>query len=211
MSFGSNGIYVGGKDTFISELSGTWAVKGGVFPQVNICLSSNLSQPIWMMDAVSVTAFSAFAAEMSAAVMQNAGLSQARCTHSKQRPGASRHRHMGHCCARKSAVCSQDAQPRSDYQAARQLRLGPLCRRASMGGPARSPASQSPWASPPSSRPRHRCSGASSHECIDVRGPRQPWIACTHQCPVAGLALASTRDRKLLYVATAGWKCDMVC
>jgi len=28
MAFGSNGIYVGGKDTFISELSGNWAVHG---------------------------------------------------------------------------------------------------------------------------------------------------------------------------------------
>lgn len=35
MSFGSNGIYVGGKDTFISELSGNWSVKGEVFPQVS--------------------------------------------------------------------------------------------------------------------------------------------------------------------------------
>ncbi len=34
MSFGSNGIYVGGKDTFISELTGSWAVKAAVFPQV---------------------------------------------------------------------------------------------------------------------------------------------------------------------------------
>lgn len=34
MSFGSNGIYVGGKDTFISELTGNWSVKGEVFPQV---------------------------------------------------------------------------------------------------------------------------------------------------------------------------------
>lgn len=41
MSFGSNGIYVGGKDTFISELSGNWSVKGEVFPQVG-CLGVDL-------------------------------------------------------------------------------------------------------------------------------------------------------------------------
>lgn len=48
MSFGSNGIYVGGKDTFISELSGNWSVKGEVFPQVSctemISMISQISQ-----------------------------------------------------------------------------------------------------------------------------------------------------------------------
>jgi hypothetical protein len=48
MSFGSNGIYVGGKDTFISELSGNWSVKGEVFPQVR-------SAGVMMYDHTSVT------------------------------------------------------------------------------------------------------------------------------------------------------------
>jgi hypothetical protein len=44
MSFGSSGIYVGGKDTFISELSGNWNVKGEVFPQV-CCTSAVVHKP----------------------------------------------------------------------------------------------------------------------------------------------------------------------
>ena len=42
MSFGSNGIYVGGKDTFISELTGNWNVKGAVFAQVSRASPKNL-------------------------------------------------------------------------------------------------------------------------------------------------------------------------
>lgn len=45
MSFGSNGIYVGGKDTFISELSGNWNVKGEVFPQVG-----HTRHDVWSFD-----------------------------------------------------------------------------------------------------------------------------------------------------------------
>lgn len=32
VSFGSNGIYVGGKDTFLSELSGNFSITGELAP-----------------------------------------------------------------------------------------------------------------------------------------------------------------------------------